>query len=68
MNRWLARLAFSFLILAGLLIYQGYREMTTLARPLWWRIGLYLVAAGLGLGLAAKGVRERHRGDRADPE
>jgi hypothetical protein len=68
MNRWLSRFAFTFLILAGLLIYQGYREMTTLAQPLWWRIGLYFVAAGMGLGLAVKGVRERHRAERGDPE
>ena len=60
-NRWLARLAFSFLILAGFLVWQGYREMTTLANPAWWRIGLYFVAAGVSVGLGVRGIRERHR-------
>jgi hypothetical protein len=61
MNRWLARFAFTFLIVAGLLVYRGYREMTTFARPEKWRIGLYFVAAGMGVGLAVRGFRERHR-------
>jgi hypothetical protein len=67
MNRWLARFAFTFLILSGLLVYQGYREITTFAQPKTWRIGLYFVAAGIGVGLAARGFRERHR-SRFDPD
>jgi hypothetical protein len=62
-NRWIARFAFTFLILAALLVYQGYRELTTLANPDKWRIGLYFVGAGIGLGLAVRGFRERHRID-----
>jgi hypothetical protein len=61
MSRWLARFAFTFLILAGLLIYQAYREMTQTASPNKWRIALYFVAAGISFGLSARGVRERHR-------
>lgn len=60
-NRWLARLAFSFLILAGFLVWQAYRELTTLASPNGWRIGLYFVVAGVSVGLGVRGVRERHR-------
>jgi hypothetical protein len=67
MARWLARLAFSFLILALLLIYQAYREMTTMAAPNRWRIALYFVAAGISFGLSARGVRERHRRDDDEP-
>jgi hypothetical protein len=63
MNRWLARLSMSFLILAGLLVWQGYRELTTFAHPNTWRVGLYFLAAGIGVGLAVKGIRERHRPD-----
>lgn len=61
MSRWLGRFAFTFLILAGLLIYQAYREMTTMAEPNKWRIALYFVAAGISFGLSARGMRERHR-------
>ena len=63
MNRWLARLSMSFLVLAGFLVWQGYQELTTFAHPVVWRISLYFIAAGIGVGLAAKGVRERHRSD-----
>ncbi|HEY7120455.1 MAG TPA: hypothetical protein VH475_27980 [Tepidisphaeraceae bacterium] len=62
MNRWLARLAFSFLILAGLLLWQGYRELTMFAHPSTGRIALYFIAAGISIGLAFRGIRERHRG------
>jgi hypothetical protein len=63
MKRWLARLAFTFLILAGLLAWTGYKELTTRARPDKVRVGLYFVGAGMSLGLAVQGVRERHRGE-----
>ena len=62
MSRWLARLSTSFLILAGLLVYQAYRELHLPgAHPNWPRLTLYFVAAGISVGLAARGVRERHR-------
>ena len=64
MDRWLARLAYSFLILAGLLVWQAYREMTTLREPSKARLGLYFVGAMLSLGLAVRGMRVRHRIDR----
>lgn len=63
MNKWLARFSMSFLILAGLLVYQGYGELTSPAAPNVWRIGLYFVAAGVSIGLCIRGVRERHRLD-----
>jgi hypothetical protein len=63
MNKWLARLSTSFLILAGFLIYQGYKELTGPFPVVKWRIGLYFVAAGISIGLAIRGVQERHRGD-----
>jgi len=61
MNRWFARLSVTFLILAGLLLYQAYREATQLSHPSYARIALYCVAAGICLGLSAKGTRERHK-------
>lgn len=63
MNRWLARFAFTFLIVAGLLVYRGYLAMTSSARPETWRIALYFLAAGIGVGLAVRGFRERHRSE-----
>ena len=65
MNRWLARLSFSLLILSGLLIAQGWQELHRPAASKW-RIGLYFLSAGIGLGLSLKGVRERHRQQNSD--
>jgi len=64
MSRWLARLAFSFLILAGLPFWEGYKEMTRLASPPYWRITLYFLAAGISAGLGVRGIQERHKIDR----
>ena len=61
MNEWLARFSMTFLVLAGLLVYQGYRELTGPVSPNIWHIGLYFVAAGISIGLSLRGVRERHR-------
>ena len=62
MPRWLARLAFSFFILAGLLFYQAYREMNpATAKPPIWRIALYCLAAGVSIGLGLRGLRDRHK-------
>lgn len=63
MNRWLARLAFSFLVLAALLAWTGYKELTIRTAPSKLRVGLYFVGAGMSLGVAARGFHERHRGE-----
>jgi Flp pilus assembly protein protease CpaA len=63
MNQWLARLAFSFLVLAALLAWTGYQELTTRTVPNKVRVGLYFVGAGMSLGVAVRGFRERHRGE-----
>lgn len=59
MRRWLARLGFSFLVLAFVFGWQGYRLSQQHAEA--WRVyGSYALAVVFGsLGLA--GVRERHR-------
>ena len=62
MARWLARFSFSFMILAGLLAWSGYRGLTR-GGVQNWRIGLYFIGAGICFGLGLRGVRERHRGD-----
>jgi hypothetical protein len=50
-NRWLARLAFSFLIIAAVFAYEGNKRHST---P-------HYVAAAIFLMLGAVGIRERHR-------
>jgi hypothetical protein len=65
MNRWLARLSFSFFILAGVLGFEAYRVLTDQTRGVeGWRIGLYLAGAAALVVLGMKGVQERHRRDR----
>ena len=64
MTRWLARLAFSFLVLAALLVWTGYKELTTHAQPSRARVAFHFVAAGISTGLAVRGFKERHRIER----
>jgi hypothetical protein len=61
-RRWLARLSFSFLIIALWLFWIGYQGSThhTLNGG---RIMLCYVAAFLAFSLFLWGVRERHRGE-----
>ena len=61
MDRFLSRFTFTFLILAGFLGYEGYVLLTGPVRPEIWRVALYFIGAGLSLGLAVRGIRERHR-------
>lgn len=61
MRPWLARLAFSFLIIAAYLFWTGYKAMH--APPGLvpaWKIALYFLAGGMCLALFFAGVRERH--------
>jgi hypothetical protein len=60
-RRLLASLSFPAVILAGLLAWSAYKEATRAPAPQSWRIGLYCLSAGLCLGIAARGIRERHR-------
>ena len=64
MSRWLARLAYSFLILGGLLFWQGYKELGRTSSPERCRIALYLGAAGLSVGIGVRGIQERPKGNR----
>jgi heme A synthase len=59
-RRWLARLSFSFLILAVFLGYTAYRgaQNHDLSHG---RIALHLVAAALAFSLFLMGTREKHR-------
>jgi hypothetical protein len=59
MHKWLARLAFSFLILAAVLAWSGRQA----ARRGDSATGYYAAAAALGAA-GIIGLRERHRRDR----
>ncbi len=62
MRRWLDRLSFSFLILAAVLIWSGYRALRAPAvQTPAWRITLYFLGAGACLALFIAGVKQRHR-------
>lgn len=59
-RRWLARLTFSFLIIAGVLAWQAIQTHRTAPDAERWRAWLYAVAAGLGFMLFVAGLRARH--------
>jgi len=54
MSRWLSRLAFSFIIIAGVLAWEGRRAVGAA------QVGCY-VGAGLLFVFGVIGLRERHR-------
>jgi NADH:ubiquinone oxidoreductase subunit 6 (subunit J) len=54
MNRWLSRLAFSFIVIAAVLAWEGRRAVGAA------QIGCY-VGAALLFALGVIGLRERHR-------
>jgi hypothetical protein len=62
MQRWLARLSFSFFIVAAVLLWEAW-QCATGRRPgtPQWRMTLYLIAAMLAMALGAMGIRARHR-------
>ncbi|MGH7213665.1 MAG: hypothetical protein ACREIT_02725 [Tepidisphaeraceae bacterium] len=62
MRRWLARLSFSFFIVAAWLAWEGYRSLSRQAAGRGQLFGvLCLVGALAFVALAVAGVRERHR-------
>jgi hypothetical protein len=59
-RRWLARLSFSFLIVAAFLLFTAYREMQAHALTAA-RASLYLIGALMAFVMFLLGVRARHR-------
>lgn len=63
-NRWLARLSFSFFIIAAVLLWEMHKiSLGQRGTVPGWRIGMYLVGVVLAISLGILGVRARHRGD-----
>jgi len=56
MRKWLARLAFSFIILAAWQFWEGGKARQRGANPT-----VHYVVAAILLGAGMAGVRERHR-------
>jgi hypothetical protein len=61
MRRWLARLSFSFFLIAFVLAWQAYKATGRGAEPAGPRATLCSVGAVFAFGLGLAGVRERHR-------
>ncbi len=62
-KRWLARLSFSFFIIALVLSWQAYKVSSVPGAEKSWRAGLLLAGAVLAGILGAAGIRARHRDD-----
>ena len=62
MRPWLARLSFSFFIVAAWLAWECYKGATgQLGNVSQGRLILFMVAAVLSFVMGVVGVRERHR-------
>jgi hypothetical protein len=60
MNRWLARFAMSFFIIAAVLAWSGFQALQHRA-PIW-RAGVDLFGASAAITMGAIGTRIKHRG------
>jgi hypothetical protein len=60
----LARLAFSFFVIAAVLVYEGWRASRAAPPVSRGLLALYAGAAALSLVLGLAGLRARHRRDR----
>jgi hypothetical protein len=58
----MARFAFSFILLAIVFAWEGYRVRRGLAAGPEWKAYALFAAAALCFGLGLRGLRERHRG------
>jgi len=61
MQKWLARLAFSFLVLCLLLLWQSYKLSQPGNSAGWWQVAMCLLGAAVSGALAVAGLRARHR-------
>jgi hypothetical protein len=59
MNRWLARLAMSFFIIAAVLAWTGYQALQHHAEL--WRVVVDLFGASAAVTMGVVGTRAKHR-------
>jgi hypothetical protein len=60
---WLSRAAFSFVIIAAVLIWNGYKLLQQQPPAETWRWSLCFIGAGACAALGVAGIRARHRGE-----
>lgn len=58
MNRWLARFAMSFFIIAAVLAWYAFRGLQQRAEL--WRIAIELLAASAAIALGVTGTKIKH--------
>lgn len=65
---WLARLGYSFFIIAGVLAWEIYRVLTGRAAPVpTWQLAMYILAGSMAVAMGIAGMRARHQSQhRAD--
>lgn len=64
---WLARLGYSFFIIAGVLAWEIYRVLSgRTAAVSRWQVALYVVAGSMAVAMGIAGMRARHARDNAD--
>ena len=62
MAKWSARFAFSFILLAVVCAWEGYRAQRGDRGPVEaWKVYALYAGAALCFGLGLRGMRERHR-------
>lgn len=62
MRKWLARLSFSFIVVAAVLAWEGWRIRRGDRGPgREWQAYACIAGAAICFGLGLRGVRERHR-------
>ncbi len=67
MRRWWARLAFSFIVVALVLAWEGYRTHRGDRGPgQQWKTYAFFAGAALCFGVGLRGMRERHRMEEED--
>jgi len=63
-QRWLARLSFSFFIIAAVIFWEIYKISQGARGDIpAWRVGLYLIGLLLAVSLGSLGIRARHRSE-----
>ncbi len=62
MRKWLARLSFSFIIVAAVLAWEAYRTRRGDRVPgREWQAYALIAGAAVCFGLGLRGIRDRHR-------
>jgi hypothetical protein len=61
-RRWLERLAFSFILIAIVLVWECYKSLTGRSPAIGTgRLTIYMVGAACSFAMGILGIRSRHR-------